>query len=248
MSNSPPLKLLSEVRSCRHWAFIYLPLLTCLALLAPGLIFAHNIADDDANFVAANAGPAIIPFMYLGAKHMVTGYDHLLFLAGVIFFLYRPLDVVKYVTLFAVGHSITLIAGVLADIQANAHFIDAIIALSVIYKALENMGALDRLGQWRPDTRLAVFAFGLIHGFGLASSLQELNLSANGLIVNLLSFNAGVEIGQLIALSIMLIVFSVWRRHPTFNNTAFISNAVIMGAGFMLMIYQLTAWLLASPV
>lgn len=248
MSNSSPLKLLSKIWFCRHWALICLPVLACLALLAPGLIFAHNIADGDANFVAANAGPAIIPFMYLGAKHMVTGYDHLLFLTGVIFFLYRPLDVVKYVTLFAVGHSITLIVGVLADIHANAHLIDAIIALSVIYKALENMGALDRLGRWRPDTRLAVFAFGLIHGFGLASSLQELNLSANGLIVNLLSFNAGVEIGQLIALSIMLIIFNAWRRHPTFNNTAFISNAVIMGAGFMLMIYQLTAWLLASPV
>jgi len=233
------------LRAAPIW--ILLSILAFLCLLLPGLVLAHNIADGDASFVAANAGPAVIPFMYLGAKHMVTGYDHLLFLAGVIFFLYRPLDVLKYVTLFAVGHSITLIFGVLADIRVNAHLIDAVIALSVIYKALENMGALDRLGRWRPDTRLAVFAFGLVHGFGLATSLQELNLSDNGLIVNLLSFNVGVEMGQLLALSLMLIVFSVWRRHPRFRDTAFTSNAVIMSAGFLLMIYQLTAWLLGSP-
>jgi hypothetical protein len=186
--------------------------------------------------------------MYLGAKHMVTGYDHLLFLAGVIFFLSRALDILKYVTLFAVGHSITLILGVLADINANAHLIDAVIAVSVIYKALENMGALDRLGRWRPDTRLAVFAFGLVHGFGLATSLQELNLSANGLIINLLSFNAGVEIGQLLALSVILILFNTWRRQPRFYETAFASNAIIMSAGFVLLIYQMTAWLLGSPI
>ena len=152
-------------------------LLCWLVLLGlPGQALAHNIAGGDANFVAGNSGAAVMPFIYMGAKHMVTGLDHLLFLAGVIFFLTRPLHVVQYVTLFAVGHSITLITGVIADIRINAYLIDAIIALSVVYKALENMGAFDRLGKLRPDTRMAVFGFGLIHGFGLASSLQELNL------------------------------------------------------------------------
>jgi hypothetical protein len=223
---------------------------TALGLAFLGLLtlstvaLAHNIAGGDAGFVAANAGAAVFPFMYLGAKHMVTGYDHLLFLAGVIFFLNRPLDVIKYVTLFAVGHSLTLIVGVLADIRANAYLIDAIIAVSVIYKALENMGALERLGRWRPATQKVVFVFGLFHGFGLATSLQELSLSSDGLLINLLSFNVGVELGQLAALSVMLIGFGLWRKHPRFNETAFLSNAVLMSAGFMLMIYQLTAWLL----
>ncbi|MEX2333958.1 MAG: HupE/UreJ family protein [Pseudohongiella sp.] len=207
---------------------------------------AHNIADGDAAFVAGNAGAAVVPFIYLGAKHMVTGYDHLLFLAGVVFFLSRPGQIVQYVTLFAIGHSITLIVGVLANIQANAYLIDAIIALSVVYKALENMGALQRLGRWHPDTRLAVLVFGLFHGFGLATSLQELELNPDGLIVNLISFNIGVEIGQIIGLSLIVAAFSLWRRHPGFDRTAFVSNATLMCAGFVLLIYQLTAWQLAG--
>jgi hypothetical protein len=224
-------------------------LLLLTALLSATLVAgaqAHNMADGDAAFVAGNAGAAVFPFIYLGAKHMVTGYDHLLFLAGVVFFLSRPGQVIQYVTLFAIGHSITLIAGVLANIQVNAYLIDAIIALSVVYKALENMGALQRLGRWHPDTRLAVLVFGLFHGFGLATSLQELELHPDGLVINLISFNVGVEIGQIIALSLIVAAFSVWRRQPSFENTAFISNAALMCAGFVLLIYQLTAWQFAS--
>lgn len=217
-----------------------------LAAVLAAVADAHNIADGDAAFVAGNAGAAIFPFIYLGAKHMVTGYDHLLFLAGVVFFLSRPGQIIQYVTLFAIGHSITLIFGVLADIHANAYLIDAVIALSVVYKALENMGALDRLGRWHPDTRLAVLIFGLFHGFGLATSLQELELHPDGLIINLISFNIGVEIGQIIGLSLIVAAFSLWRKHPSFASTAFISNAVLMSAGFMLLIYQLTAWQLAG--
>lgn len=212
--------------------------------LMPVAAFAHNIAGGDADFVTSNAGAAIGPFMYLGAKHMVTGYDHLLFLAGVVFFLSRPMQVVQYVSLFAIGHSMTLLIGVLADISVNAYLIDAIIALSVVYKALENMGAFNSLGRWRPDTRWAVFIFGLFHGLGLSASLQELNLHPDGLLINLISFNVGVELGQLTALTMILIGFSVWRRQPGFNRMAFTSNAVLMSAGFTLMIYQLTAWLL----
>jgi hypothetical protein len=213
-----------------------------LALLLPVQAAAHNIAGGDASFVAGNTGAAIVPFIYMGAKHMVTGFDHLLFLAGVIFFLRRPLHVVQYVTLFAAGHSITLLFGVLADVRINAYLVDAIIALSVVYKALENMGAFDGLGKLRPNTYLAVFGFGLVHGFGLASSLQELNLSADGLITNLISFNIGVEIGQVMALFIIFTAFTFWRSQPSFSRHAFISNAILICAGFTLMIYQLTAW------
>ena len=216
-------------------------LLLALAFL-PALALAHNIAEGDTAFVLGSDGAAVIPFIYLGAKHMITGYDHLLFLAGVIFFLYRPLHIVQYVTLFAVGHSLTLLLGVLADIHINAYFIDTIIGLSVVYKALENMGGLEGLGRWRPDTRAAVFVFGLFHGFGLATSLQELDLSPDGLLANLISFNIGVEIGQLLALAGLLVAFNLWRLHPGFQRHAFLANAVIMTGGFLAMALQITAW------
>ena len=216
-------------------------ILWALLLTASLQVWAHNIAGGDAAFVTSNAGPALAPFMYLGAKHMVTGYDHLLFLAGVVFFLTKPVHILQYVSLFALGHSLTLIIGVLADIPVNAYLIDAVIALSVVYKALENMGAFSRIRPW-PSTRVAVFVFGLFHGLGLAASLQELELNADGLLINLLSFNVGVELGQLAALSLIVLLFAAWRRHPRFEAMAFASNTVLMGAGFLLMMYQLTAW------
>ncbi|MEX1197728.1 MAG: HupE/UreJ family protein [Pseudohongiellaceae bacterium] len=221
-------------------------LLALFTLLLAPLAVAHNIAEGDTAFVLGQDGAAVVPFIYLGAKHMVTGYDHLLFLAGVIFFLYRPLHVVQYVTLFAVGHSLTLLLGVLADIRINAYLVDTLIGLSVVYKALENMGALESLGRFRPDTRMAVFAFGLCHGFGLATSLQELALSADGLLVNLLSFNLGVEIGQLLALTALLLAFNLWRLHDSFQRQAFTANAVIMAGGFLAMAWQISAWLTGS--
>ena len=152
---------------------------------------AHGVSNRDALFVQSIDGAAIGPFLYLGAKHMVTGYDHLLFLVGVIFFLYRLRDVVAYVSLFTLGHSLTLLGGVLGDIRANAYIIDAIIGLSVVYKAFENMGGFERLLGWRPNTKLAVMVFGLFHGFGLATKIQELTVSPNGLVANIVSFNVG---------------------------------------------------------
>lgn len=217
------------------------------AFLLPGLALAHTIEGGDASFVEATNGPAIFPFIYLGAKHMVTGYDHLLFLVGVIFFLYRPKHVVQYVTLFAIGHSITLLIGVLADVQVNAYFIDAIIGLSVVYKAFENMDGFKRLLGFEPNTRIAVFVFGLFHGLGLATKLQEFNLSPNGLVTNIISFNIGVEIGQVLALSAVFIVLSVWRTRASFLRHAFVTNTALMTGGFLLAGYQLSALLLQSP-
>jgi hypothetical protein len=185
--------------------------------------------------------------MYLGAKHMVTGYDHLLFLVGVIFFLYRPKHVVQYVTLFAIGHSITLLLGVLADLQVNAYIIDAIIGFSIVYKAFENIDGFKRLFGIDPNTRIAVFVFGLFHGLGLATKLQEFELSANGLVTNIISFNIGVEIGQILALSAVFIALSIWRSNASFLKHAFVTNTALMSGGFMLAGFQLSAFFLQSP-
>jgi hypothetical protein len=216
-------------------------MLVLAALAVPAAALAHGVAGGDAAYVASSRGVNVFPFMYLGAKHMVTGYDHLLFLAGVIFFLYRLKDVALYVTLFAIGHSTTLLAGVLGGIHANAYIVDAIIGLSVAYKAFENLGGFRRLG-WQIDPRFAVLAFGFAHGFGLATKLQELSLSPEGLAANLVSFNVGVELGQLAALSIILLAFNFGRRSRSFLSGAWTANVLIMAAGFVLIGYQLAGY------
>jgi hypothetical protein len=211
-------------------------------LAFPGAVSAHNVSKRDASFVQANHGAAIVPFMYLGAKHMVTGYDHLAFLVGVIFFLYRLKDIVTYVSLFTLGHSITLLAGVLGGIHANSFIIDAIIGLSVVYKAFDNMDGFRRFLGFEPNTKLAVLIFGLFHGFGLATKLQELALSKNGLIANIVSFNVGVEIGQVLALTVVLLALSLWRTQKGFLQHAFATNTVLMTVGFMLVGYQVAGY------
>lgn len=203
---------------------------------------AHPMSGQNATFVQSIQGPAIAPFMYLGAKHMVTGYDHLLFLVGVIFFLYRLKDVVLYVSLFTIGHSLTLLAGVLGGIQANPYIIDAIIGASVSYKAFENLGGFERVFGVRPNTKAAVLIFGLFHGFGLATKLQEFTLSQNGLVTNIVSFNVGVEIGQFLALAGVLMLLTSWRTRASFLNHAFITNALLMTAGFVLAGYQIAGY------
>lgn len=217
-----------------------------LLLLIPAASYAHGVSDGDAKFVEANKGAAIGPFMYLGAKHMVTGYDHLMFLVGVIFFLYRLRDVVQYVTLFTIGHSITLLGGVLGGIHANAYIIDAIIGLSVAYKAFDNMDGFKRVLGFQPNTKLAVLVFGLFHGFGLATKLQELALTQEGLVANILSFNVGVEIGQACALTAVLIALSYWRMRPGYVRHAFATNTLLMAGGFILVGYQLTGYLVTK--
>lgn len=215
---------------------------TLLLLVVPAC-WAHGVATGDAAYLERLQGVAFLPLMYLGAKHMVTGYDHLLFLAGVIFFLYRLKDVALYATLFAIGHSTTLLVGILAGVHANAYVVDAIIGLSVVYKAFENIGGFKRLGI-SIDTRAAVLLFGFAHGFGLSTKLQDLSLSAQGLVPNMIAFNIGVELGQLAALTVILIAFTAWRRSGTFNRGAYAANVLIMAAGFALFGYQLTGYLM----
>ncbi len=206
---------------------------------------AHGVAEGDQGYVQEINGIQIIPFMYLGAKHMVTGYDHLLFLLGVIFFLYRLKDIGLYVTLFAIGHSTTMVFGVLTGINANAYVIDAIIGMSVVYKALDNLGAYRRWFGVQPNTKVATLVFGLFHGFGLATKIQEFEMSKDGLLPNLIAFNIGVEIGQLLALSAILILMGFWRKTLGFASYAFAANVLLMMAGFVLVGYQLTGLMVA---
>ena len=217
----------------------------CVAVVAAPAS-AHGVSGKDAVFLQGLDGRAIVPLMYLGAKHMVTGYDHLLFLVGVIFFLYRLKDVLLYVSLFTIGHSITLLAGVLGGIHANPYLIDAVIGFSVAYKAFENMDGFKKFFGVQPNTRIAVLLFGLFHGFGLATKLQEFELSPNGLVGNIVSFNVGVEIGQGLALTGILIALSYWRTRRGFLDHAFATNAIVMGCGFLLVGYQLSGYFLAA--
>jgi hypothetical protein len=221
----------------------------CFALLTFALIappaLAHAIGGTDAAFVAATRGPDPFPFLYLGAKHMVTGYDHLLFLTGVIFFLYRLRDVLLYVTLFSIGHSTTLLLGVIFDFGVSSYLVDMVIGLSVSYKAFENLGGFRKLG-FEIDNRIAVGGFGLVHGLGLATKLQMLGLNQEGLIVNLVSFNIGVEIGQVIALSLILIAMTFWRTTKSFGRLAIAANALIFLAGIVLAGEQLAGYFLAG--
>jgi hypothetical protein len=223
----------------RYWQPLIV--LVLFALLTP-MAFAHGVAEDDKAFVAQVSGVRLIPFIYLGAKHMVTGYDHLLFLVGVIFFLYRLREVAAYVTLFAIGHSITLLYGVLSGAHVNPYIVDAIIGFSVVYKAFDNLGGFKTLLGFQPNTKAAVLIFGFFHGFGLATKLQDFTLSRDGLVPNILAFNVGVEIGQLLALSAILIAMNFWRRMDTFSRHSITANTALMAAGFMLIGYQLTGY------
>ena len=230
----------------KHCFVAALAAVILLALFLPPDALAHNVSKRDAAFVVANQGSAIGAFLYLGAKHMVTGYDHLLFLVGVIFFLYKLKDVIQYVSLFTIGHSVTLLAGVLGGIHANAYVVDAIIGFSVVYKAFDNMDGFKRVVGFQPNTKIAVLVFGLFHGFGLATKLQEFSLAPNGLVANIVSFNVGVEIGQFLALTAVFIGLSYWRTRPGFLRHAFVTNSLLMTGGFILVGYQLTGYMVTK--
>ncbi|KKN01505.1 hypothetical protein LCGC14_1127120 [marine sediment metagenome] len=233
----------SFVRSNR--SLLLLLLFTALMCIGIPDAFAHAVAEGDKGYIQEITGVNLVAFMYLGAKHMVTGYDHLLFLLGVIFFLYRMKHIAIYVSLFAVGHSLTMLLGVYFNIGINSYIIDAIIGLSVVYKALDNLGAYQRWFGFQPNTKAATLIFGLFHGFGLSSKIIEYDISPDGLVPNLLAFNVGVEMGQLIALAMILIVMSFWRKTDGFFRHAYTANVAMMGAGFLLIGYQLTGYFIA---
>jgi len=207
-------------------------------------VLAHGVDDDTRVFLEQNVGVQFFPFMYIGAKHMFTGYDHILFLVGVIFFLYRSRDVLLYVSMFTIGHSITLFWGVLGDIHINPYLIDAIIGFSVVYKGFDNLDGFNRVFGKQPSTKVAVLIFGLFHGFGLATKIQEFGLASQGLVTNLIAFNIGVELGQFMALIFIVIAINFWRNLSSFQRFSSITNTMLMSAGLMLMGLQMTGYYL----
>lgn len=214
----------------------------------PTLSFGHGVDEATQQFLMANDGVAIVPFLYIGAKHMVTGFDHLLFLVGVIFFLYRSKDVLIYVSFFTLGHSLTLLYGVYQDVQVNAFLIDAVIGLSIVYKGFDNLGGFRRLLGHQPNTKAAVLIFGLFHGFGLATKLQEFDFGGDGLLQNLIAFNVGVEMGQFMALSFILIGLSYWRKFDSYLKFSTVSNTLLMTGGIVLTLYQLTGLIIDTGI
>lgn len=227
-----------------HNRLAFVACVLALLALAPEAV-AHGVTAGDKGYIQESSGMMPIPFMYLGAKHMMTGYDHLLFLFGVIFFLYRLKDVSIYVTLFAIGHIVTLLSGVLFEIRISPYLIDAIIGFSIVYKALDNMGAYQRWFGFQPNTKAATLIFGLFHGFGLATKILEYEISPDGLLVNLVSFNVGVEVGQILALAAILIVMGYWRRSEGFLRHAYSANTLLMAAGFLFVGYQMAGYFIA---
>jgi hypothetical protein len=237
--------MMSQTSTLDRWRPAILAALALFLLLLNGVgsqALAHGVAAGDKGYIQETSGVAFMPFVYLGAKHMVTGYDHLLFLFGVIFFLYRMKDIGLYVTVFALGHTLTLLLGVLTGVRVSSYLIDAIIGLSVVYKALDNLGAFQRWFGVQPSTLAATLIFGLFHGLGLATKLQDFRLSPDGLIWNLIGFNIGVELGQLLALGAILIAMSFWRRTDGFWKHAYLANVVLMSLGFILTGYQLVGF------
>jgi hypothetical protein len=235
---------MAKTRSRMKGACVAVLTAILLAVALAPVVSAHGVTGKDAVFLKSIQGAAIGPLMYLGAKHMVTGYDHLLFLVGVIFFLYKLKDIIQYVSLFTIGHSVTLLGGVLGGIHADAYLIDAIIGFSVVYKAFDNIDGFQRFFGFQPNTRLAVLVFGLFHGFGLATKLQEFELAQQGLVANIVSFNVGVELGQILALTGILIALTYWRTRPGFLRHAFVTNAIVMACGFLLVGFQMSGYFL----
>lgn len=227
-------------------AALPVPVLASFAMLAwATTAYAHGVAAGDQGYIQEISGVNLIPFVYLGAKHMATGYDHILFLLGVIFFLYRMKHIGIYVTLFAIGHSTTMLLGVYLNVGINSYIIDAIIGLSVVYKALDNLGAFQRWFGFQPNTKVATLVFGFFHGFGLSTKILEYDIASDGLVPNLLAFNVGVEIGQLLALGAILIVMGFWRRSTSFMRHAYAANVAMMAAGFVLFGYQAVGYFVA---
>ncbi len=217
--------------------------LSFLIILLNAGLFAHGISAQDAQAMIDGGN---LSYVWLGATHMLTGYDHLLFLFGVVFFLTTLKDVVKFVTVFTIGHSITLIFATFMGIGANYYLIDAVIALSVIYKAFDNNGGFESyLGVKSPNLLAMVLIFGLIHGFGLSTRLQQLPLGEQNFdtLMKIISFNVGVELGQIAALVLMLFILTQWRKRASFLRLSKVANDALMMAGFLLFLMQMHGYL-----
>jgi hypothetical protein len=206
---------------------------------APLAVLAHGISDADRQRMLDGG---YLQYVGLGASHMLTGYDHLLFLFGVVFFLTSFRAVVKFVTVFTIGHSLTLVFATLLQITWNYYLVDAIIALSVMYKAFDNNGGFQKYFQMAsPSLLWMVFGFGLLHGFGLSTRLQQLPLGddTGEMLGRILSFNLGVELGQIAALVVMVALLALWRHRPSFSRFSYAANLALFYAGVYLLFTQL---------
>ena len=221
---------------------------TLFTFLFPLISLAHGISEADKQ---AMLDGGYLKYVWLGTTHMLTGYDHLLFIFGVIFFLTTFKDIVKFISIFTLGHCITLIFATFFKLTANYYLIDAVIALSVIYKGFENIDGFKKYFDWQPPTLLRmVFIFGLIHGFGLSTRLQQLPLGDDSMamLFRILSFNVGVEIGQIVALTVMLIFLRGWRKADAFAKFAKAANVALIAGGIFLFMMQFhDYWHTSSP-
>lgn len=203
----------------------------------PMLLLAHGVSDADQEILRQGG---LFAYIFVGAKHMVTGYDHLLFLTGVIFYLSGFKDIVRFITAFTIGHSITLIFATYWGIKADEHLIDAVIALSVLYKGFENLGGFEKLFNSKsPNLLLMVFIFGLIHGFGLSTRLQSFDLGAGQFLAKIISFNIGVELGQILALIPIVFIISKWKSLKSYDAFYKAVNFYLVIAGIFLFLFQM---------
>ena len=212
-------------------------LLLLLLVGLPLVAAAHGVSDADQETLSKGG---LMAYILVGAKHMLTGYDHLLFLAGVIFYLSGFRDILKFITVFTIGHSITLISATYLGIKADEHLIDAVIALSVIYKGFENLGGFEKYFKTKsPNLLLMVFLFGLIHGFGLSTRLQSFDLGAGQFLQKIVSFNIGVELGQVLALIPIVFIITQWQSRKSYQSFYKAMNTYLVIAGIGLFLYQI---------
>jgi len=208
-----------------------------ILLLFPLALAAHGVSSADQE-ILSNGG--LLAYILVGAKHMVTGYDHLLFLAGVIFYLSGFRDIVRFITVFTVGHSITLISATYLGIKADEHLIDAVIALSVLYKGFENLGGFKKLlGVTPPNLLIMVFLFGLIHGFGLSTRLQSFEIGTSQFLPKIICFNVGVELGQIVALVPIVFLITRWQKVKSYAAFYKAANWYLVIAGVGLFCWQM---------
>lgn len=212
-------------------------LITSLLFISPFVLLAHGVSSEDQETLN-NGG--LLSYIYVGAKHMLTGYDHLLFLAGVIFYLKGFKDIVRFITVFTIGHSITLIGATYLGIKANEHLIDAVIALSVLYKGFENLGGFEKYFKVKsPNLLFMVFVFGLIHGFGLSTRLQSFDVGNSEFLAKIVCFNVGVEFGQILALIPIVFIITQWKSKKSYDSFYKAANFYLIIAGIGLFIYQM---------
>lgn len=214
-----------------RWFFVL------LSMVLASQVFAHGMSDAEKQIITEGGN---LHYLWIGATHMLSGYDHLLFVFGIIFFLTSFRDIVKYITAFTLGHSVTLIYATFTGLQVNYFLIDAVIALSVSYIAFANLDGFKKYFYVKaPNLLMMIVGLGLIHGLGLSTRLQQLPLSEDHLLMNIIMFNIGIELGQLLALAVMLVILHSWRKRESFKPISRIANLFLIFAGGYLFLMQM---------